>query len=110
MTVIKRKIESTPLKYVKYSEAKQGDTLVIGDYLGSPMVDNYDKTDKVPQHQFNTDEGLVALNSAGQLNYLLKKVEVGQTVEIIFLGKEKTTINGKKVSVNNFEVSILEGE
>lgn len=109
MTIVKRKVQSAPIKYVKYSEAKAGDTLVIGNYVGSPLVLNFNKDKEVPQHQFQDDEGnTVALNSAGQLDYLMKKVEIGSLVEVLFLGQEALTIKGKKVKANQFEVSVLE--
>lgn len=108
MTVVKRKVQSAPIKYVKYSEAKPGDVLVLGNYVGSPMVLNFNKDKEVPQHQFQDEEGnTTALNSAGQLDYLMKKVEVGSVVEVVFLGQEALTIKGKKVKANQFEVSIL---
>lgn len=111
MTIIKKKVTSAPMKFVKYSELKPGATVVIGEYLGSPMVPNFDGDAEVPQHRFKTDDGLVALNSAGQLNNLLSNVSVGDTIEVIFLGKESVTLKGgKKVKINQFEVSILEQE
>lgn len=112
MTIVKRKIEASQTKkYVKYSELKPGATVVVGQYIGSPMVPNYAKDGEVPEHQFQTDEGITALNSAGQLNYLLTKIELGSVVEIIYLGKESITRkNGQKTKANQFEVSILEEE
>jgi hypothetical protein len=110
MTIVKRKVESTPKKYVKYSELKPGATVVVGNYLGSPLVPNFAKDGEVPEHQFQDEDGnITALNSAGQLNFLLAKVEIGSLVEVLYLGKESITRkNGQKTKANQFEVSILE--
>ena len=111
MTVIKQKVELSKAKFVKYSEAKPGQTLVQGIFLGTKMVDNYDKDDKVPSHAFQTDEGTVILNSACSLNRLLNIVEPGTALEITYLGKEKKKNKaGKSYSQNAFEVNVLVSE
>ena len=109
MTIIKKKVTASNIKFIKYSELKPGATAVLGEFMGSKMVPNYDGDAEVPSHRFKTDEGIVALNSAGQLDNLLTNVAIGDTVEILYLGKEPITLkNGKKVKVNQFEVNILE--
>ncbi len=108
MTVVKQKVELPRATYVKYSEAKPGQTLVQGTFLGTRMVDNYDKDDKVPSHSFETDDGTVILNSASSLDRLLATVDAGTPLEITFLGKEKKKNKaGKSYSQNSFEVNVL---
>jgi hypothetical protein len=108
MTVIRQKVELPKAKYIKYSEAKVGQTLVLGTFLGTKMVPNFDKDAEVPSHTFETDEGTVILNSASSLDRLLTTVEPGTPLEITFLGKEKKkNKTGKSYSQNAFEVNIL---
>jgi len=115
MTVVKQKVELQKPTYVKYSEAKPGQTLVVGTFLGTKMVKPYKPTNKdgsvnpdVPSHSFETDEGEVRLNSATSLNRLLAQIEPGTPVDITFLGKEKKkSKDGDVYSENTFEVSIL---
>jgi hypothetical protein len=94
MTVIKKKIGGGSVRYVKYSEAKPGDVLAIGNFIGTELVKAYDpKQPDVPQHTILDEEGTsLKLNSAGQLNFLLKSVEAGTLIE---------------VEANQFEVSEL---
>ena len=107
--VIKRKIELPKRTFVKYSESKPGQTLVVGEFLGSQSVQNYQKTMEVPLHVFNTDSGEVCLNSSRELDNLLQQVEIGQIVDVTFLGKEKIKNKaGLTLTQNKFEVSILE--
>jgi hypothetical protein len=108
MTVIKTKVALPRPTYVKYSEAKQGQTLVVGTFLGSKLVPNFNKDGEVPAHQFETDEGLTILNSASDLNKQLEQVTEGQVVEVVFLGTEKLkNKKGQPYKANKFEVSIL---
>lgn len=108
MTVVKRKISGTS-RYVKYSQLKPGETIVIGEFKGTEMVKAFDpKQPDVPQHTVLDEEGVeIKLNSAGQLNHILKNVPVGTCIEIIYLGKEKIKVNGRQVEANQFEVSEL---
>ena len=107
-TINKVKVELAKAKYVKYSEAKPGQTLVQGTFLGTKMVPNYDKDAEVPSHSFETDDGTVILNSASSLDRLLATVEPGSPLEITFLGKEKKKNKaGKSYSQNSFEVNLL---
>lgn len=111
MTIVKRKVESAPIKYVTLSQQKPGDTLVVGEFIGTSKVPNFAKDGEVPLHKFQTDDGIVALNSAGQLDFLMSKIDPGSTVEVVFLGKETIVRkNGQKTKANQFEVSILEEE
>jgi len=71
--------------YFKYSECKDGQTLVDkGVYLGQ-------KQGKFGrQNNFLVGGAKTVLNSAGHLNYKLDEfVKVGDTVTIIYDGKEK---------------------
>ena len=111
MTNFVKKKLSGSVRYVKYSEAKPGDVLVIGTFQGTEQVPAYDpKQGLVPQHSFvDEDEQIVKLNSAGQLNYALKNATPGQMIEVIYLGKEKVkTKTGRLVEANQFEVNALE--
>ena len=106
---VKTKIETPKAKYIKYSEAKKGDILVVGEFLGTKEVDNYNKDGKVPSHSFKTDEGLVVLNSSKSLDRILAGLEAGLVLEVTFQGKtNKVSKDGKKYRQNEFEVSILE--
>ena len=109
MTTIKQKVSlGTGPKYVKYSEAKPGETLVVGTYKGTRMVPNFNKDGEVPSHTFETEEGTVVLNSASELNKLLATVEAGTEVDVTFLGTEKLkNKKGQPYKANKFEVSIL---
>jgi len=108
-TLVKKKIGSGSVRYVKYSEAKPGDTLVVGTFQGTELVPSYDKKSEVPIHTFVTeDEEIVKLNSAGQLNKLLSMVQPGTTLEVTFLGKEKfKSKDGRTLYANQFEVNEL---
>lgn len=110
MTVIRKKIGSGPVKYVKYSTAKAGDVLAVGVFQGTELVKAFDpKQPDVPQHTIvDEDETILKLNSAGQLNHLLKSVEPGSMIEVVFLGKEKIkSKTGRMVEANQFEVHEL---
>lgn len=107
MTLIKQKIEAGKVKYVKYSKAKPGDILATGTFEGTSLVKAYDPSQpEVPQHTILTEDGLtLKLNSAGHLNYLLRDVQQGSLIEIVYLGKEKIKLKtGRTVDSNQFEV------
>lgn len=108
MTIVKRKISGV-CKYVKYSLLQPGETVVIGEFKGTEMVCGYKSTvANSPQHTFIDGDGEeIKLNSAGQLNRILSSVPVGTLLEVIFLGKEQVSLNGRTVPVNQFEVSEL---
>ncbi len=110
MTLIRKKVGSGTVKFVKYSTASPGDVLATGIFQGSELVKAYDpKQPDVPQHTIvDEDENILKLNSAGQLNYLLKNVEPGTLIEVVYLGKEKIKgKNGRMVEANQFEVHEL---
>lgn len=109
MTVVKKKLGGSSLKFVKYSESTEGDVLALGEFLGTELVASYDKKSQVPLHKVRTEDGtVVALNSAGQLNHILKDVTPGTTIEVVFLGKESIkTKDGKRTTANQFEVNEL---
>lgn len=99
------------VKYVKVSEAKPGDTLVLGSYIGAKQVDNYNKDGKVNLHSFETDDGVTNLNGSTLLDRLLAEHTPGDVIEVVFTGKEnKTNKEGKKYKQNQFEVSKLVNE
>ena len=110
MTVVKKKLSASSVKYVKYSEAKPGDTLAIGTFKGTELVKAYDpKQPDVPQHTVVDEDGTeLKLNSAGQLNYILKNVDPGTVIVVVYLGKEKIkSKTGRVVEANQFEVNEL---
>ncbi len=113
MTVLKKKLGTGTVKYVKYSAARPGETLALGEFKGTKMVPAFDPTaPNVPQHTVVDDEGNeLKLGSAGQLNFILKNVEPGTNIEVIYLGKEKVkTKTGRTVEANQFEVNELLNE
>ncbi len=110
MTIVKKKLSASAVKYVKYSEAKPGDTLALGTFKGTELVKAYDpKQPDVPQHTIIDEDGNeVKLNSAGQLNYILRNVQPGTPIEVVYLGKEKIkSKTGRVVEANQFEVNEL---
>lgn len=109
MTVVKKKLGAS-VKFVKYSAASPGETLALGVFKGTELVKAYDpKQPDVPQHTIVDEEGQeIKLNSAGQLNHILRGVSPGTTIEIVYLGKEKIKAkNGRTVEANQFEVNEL---
>jgi hypothetical protein len=112
MTVVKKKL-SASVKYVKYSAAKPGETVALGVFKGTELVPAFDPTaPHVPQHTIIDEDGTeVKLNSAGQLNHILKSVEPGTPIEVVYLGKEKIkSKTGRVVEANQFEVNELVDE
>lgn len=106
MTTVRIKAEKPgAIKFVKISEAKPGDILVLGELVSSEDVPNFNKDGTVKLHKFNTDTGLVGLNGSRLLDGLLDQFEIGDTIEITFLGKEPgVSKDGKKFRRNTFEV------
>lgn len=112
MTIVKKKLGAS-VKYVKYSAAAPGETLALGVYKGTELVKAYDpKQPDVPQHTVIDEDGTeVKLNSAGQLNHILRGVSPGTTIEVVYLGKEKIkSKTGRTVEANQFEVNELVDE
>ena len=108
MSVNKIKLEAARPSYVKISEHKPGDTLVIGDYLGMKIVPGFNGEGTASLHSFNTDGGEVRLNGNRTLDSILGTVEAGTTIEIVYTGKEPgVSKDGKKFKRNTFEVSKL---
>jgi len=111
------------VKYVKWTDKKAGDTLVVGEYLGEIEVPKYKGKagETTPAHKFKLEDGSLAqLGSAGQLNFLLRQTkellisrqldgDVPCLVEVIFLGKDKyIDKKTKKVEeANQFEVNLI---
>lgn len=114
MTVIKKKkLEATfDIKYIAYKELKAGDTVVVGQLTEISMVKNFDPSKPdVPRYVFETDEGTVCLNSASELDKILKSASIGDVLEIIFSGKKKCVTNaGVPYSKYVFDVLLLEEE
>lgn len=111
--LVRKKLGSNSVNYVKYSQAAPGDTLAIGTFKGTEMVKAYDpKQPDVPQHTIIDEDGTeFKLNSAGQLNHILKNVQPGTVIEVVYLGKEKIKAkNGRVVEANQFEVNELVDE
>lgn len=122
MTAEKIKISGV-IKYLKWTDKKPGDVLVVGEYLGEVEVPKYKGRDgeTVPQHRFKLEDGTIAaLGSAGQLNFILRSAretlqarqldgESPCLVEVIFLGKEEyVNKRTKKVEeANQFEVNLI---
>lgn len=106
MTIIRQKAEKPgAIKFVKISEAKPGDVLVLGELVSTEQVPNFNKDGEVSLHKFNTDTGLVGLNGSKLLDGLLGQFEVGDTIEVVYLGKEPgVSKDGKKFKRNTFEV------
>jgi len=98
-----QKVGMGSFTYVKYKEAKPGDTLAVGYYLGTKQG-NYGL-----QHLVRTDSGnTVVLNSSGQLNYLFENnIAKGDYVRVDYAGEEvlkKGKFKGK--SVHTFDMMV----
>lgn len=106
-------------KYIKYSECKPGDVLVVGKYVETiPSV----KYPANSNHDFKTETGeIVSLNSSGQLDYFLEeklKFDKTKVVRITFAGKEeilKGPYKGKDKygnpnTQNTFEFEVAEDD
>lgn len=109
MTIVRIKAElPKQIKFVKISEHKPGDSLVLGKLISTEEVDNYNKDGKVNLHKFETEAGIVAINSNKVLDKLIAQFPVGSTLEIFYTGKEHgVRKDGKKIQFNMFEVELL---
>lgn len=115
MTIVKQKVELPKPIYIGYKEAKPGQVLVSGTFVGTKMVKPYQPikadgtpAEDVPSHVFDTDTGDTRLNSATNLNRLLELIEPGTPLEVIYLGRTaKTSKDGMKYKQIDFEVNIL---
>ena len=95
--------------YVKMSEKKAGETIVIGSYLGAKSQPNFNNDGMQTVHSFSTEEGEVRLNGSRLLDTLLGQVNAGDVLEVVFTGKEPgVSKDGKKFKRNTFEVLKLE--
>ncbi len=95
--------------YVKMSEKKAGETLVIGSYLGAKSQPNFNNDGMQTVHSFSTEEGEVRLNGSRLLDTLLTQVKTGDILEVVYCGKEPgQSKDGKKFRRNLFEVLKLE--
>jgi hypothetical protein len=73
-------------KYFKYTETAPGTVLAEGKYAGQ-VEGTYGI-----QHLIHLADGSEAvLNSSGHLNFLLKQVNIGDNIQVTYLGKEKCT-------------------
>ena len=109
MTIVRVRAElPKPIKYVKISEYKPGDILVLGSLVSTEEVDNFNKDGKVNLHKFETDEGVVGLNGSRVLDQLIGQFEYGSVLEITYTGKEPgVSKDGKKFKRNTFVVDQL---
>jgi hypothetical protein len=117
----KKKISGTRGTFRKWSEWEVDD-YVIGEYLRS-SEDQYGNpawTIKVLDAELADkkfaktiiDQNLV-LNSAGQLNKAMEKVEEGQIVKVTYLGTEKMEkgkYKGKEAHLHEVEIMEIDGE
>lgn len=110
MTVVRRKIVTPTIKYVKISEHKEGDILVTGKYTEIREVDNFNKDGKVNLYLFKNEDGeTVALNGNKKLDENMAEVKIGETVEISFQGKRPgVNKQGKRFNTNMFEIIVLD--
>lgn len=90
-----------------FTFAKKGDTLE-GRYEGSHEITTGLGESTV--HTLKTGQGLIDFFGSGQINWILKDVQVGTMVKIVYNGKVKAKVKagkgGKKISkeVHNFRV------
>lgn len=96
--------------YYQYTPSKTGSNLarvmevnqtIKGIYDGSFVAGKFERT----THKIKTEEGIVALPSAGQLDKLLANVPAGATVAVTYRGKKEME-SGKYAgrSAHNFLV------
>lgn len=97
------------ITFIRPSQLTDPELLVEGIYIGA-LPNNFD--DSKSDYKFETADGkTVVINSAGQLAYQMKKVEVGSLVRVEYLGKtemKKGKNKGKKA--HSFEVLIADDE
>lgn len=99
-----------PLTFIKASELKEaGKTGIIaeGTYVGTmPNKFNEDK----PSYKIEQEDGsILVVNSAGNLQYRMGSVKLGQLVQISYLGMEKLT-KGKFAGKESHQFDVLVAE
>jgi len=97
-----------PIRFIRPGElASSGTTGLIleGVYLGAvpnPMTEKDD-------YKFETDSEILVINGNGSLKYKLSLVNIGDIVQVSYLGKEKITkgANAGK-SAHSFNVAVAQ--
>lgn len=113
----KKKLSSVRAVYRKWSEWETGD-IIVGKYKGS-QIDNYDKPNwliEVEEAFFGDKKEqkkvigqVMGLNSSGKLDAAMKKVEIGEMVQIEYKGMstiEKGKFKGK--DAHDIDVDLVE--
>lgn len=113
--IVKRKLEARK-DYVEFKSLKAGDVVVIGKLINKEMVSGHpsfsDPNKLLPKYTFedlDTKEHVV-VNSATKLDWIMKDVEIGTLLQIIFLGRQSFVSKGKMGSGFAFDVQELEYE
>lgn len=92
--------------YIKYSECKKGDVLVLGEYLGTSP--NKFGNDNFEFKQLE-DGAITCLNHAGGLAYTIENnVDIGDVVRVTYMGKveiETGSFAGKEAHTFDVEVA-----
>jgi len=89
------------LTFVKLKDLKPGQEVVTGEFQHSKVIGDFGNL----SHFFSTDNGDVAVNGCGHLNYLLKNIQPGTRVRIIYAGQEiKTKGNFAGKPFHSFEL------
>ena len=100
------KSESAGIEFIRPSKlAEAGTTGVIleGTFVGS--VPNSFDDQKLDYKFEKEDGGLVILNGAGNLNYNMKQVDIGEYIRVSYEGKQEITKGAYKGrSAHNFKV------
>lgn len=100
--------DGKPIRFIRPGElAESGTTGLIleGIYLGPVANEMTGKDD----YKFETDDELVVINGNGSLRYKLNLINVGDLVQISYLGKEKLTKGAKAgKSAHSFNVAVAE--
>lgn len=96
-------------RLIEYKNLNKGDCVVVGRLLEKNTVTSKDGNNFL-LYTFETEEGeKVKIFGTGQLNFILKTVEIGTLLEIIYLGKESTKLKtGMSALAHQFEVSALQ--
>lgn len=93
------------ITFIRPSQLEEPGLLVEGIYTGA-IPNSFDDTKS--DYKFETEDGrTVVINSAGQLAYQMKSVEVGTLVRVEYMGKQemkKGKNKGKKA--HSFEVLV----
>lgn len=115
----KKKLTGGGGVYRKWGEWSEGD-VVIGKYVGH-KIDQYEKPNwmiEVVDAQFSDEDAgtdligkVLCLNSSGQLNNAMEKVEEGQLVQIAYNGTSEITKGKYKgKDAHQIEVDLVEEE